>query len=71
MYRYFDIHTYNDFLKSDCEILMLINDTDYFDLYLKDEELIYVIYNHLKSHCFKNINYITDENDCRKKMNVR
>lgn len=69
-YKFLDIHTYEDFVKSNCKILILVNDSNYFDVYLKDKVMIDVFYNHLKSHGFKNLDFITDKNDYRRKMDV-
>ena len=63
-------HTYNQFLKSDCEMLILIYDVYYVDIYIKSID----IFNKLKSNALKSgfldIVVITDENDCRTKLDV-
>lgn len=68
--EFFDIRTYEEFLASDCQILLLINDTEFIEIYAKDQQIIHEIYNNaLAIHC-KDVSYIDDSNDIRKKMYV-
>ena len=59
------IKTYDDFLKSDCEIIILLTDCTYFDIYCKDPLLIEKMYNHVKAQQFEDLHYLTEENDGR------
>ncbi|WP_346886923.1 DUF2691 family protein [Clostridium sp. UBA1056] len=60
-----NINCYDDFLKSNCELVILCSDSAYFEIYSKSTSIIEII----KSNCIKKgfdeIEYITDENDCR------
>jgi RHS repeat-associated protein len=60
-----NINCYDDFLNSNCELVILCSDGIYYEIYSKSEEMIRII----KSNCIKKgfdeIEYITDENDCR------
>lgn len=58
-----DIYNYEEFLKSKCELLLFIDDNIYIDIYAKDIKLIEKIKKNAEINDFKNINYITDEND--------
>lgn len=68
--EYYDIHSYEEFKKSDCKMLLLINDCEFVEIYSKESEIIEIIYNNALINNFKNIQYITDYNDKRKKMDV-
>lgn len=58
-----NIKTYEQFLKSDCEIIILIIDSIDVCIYVKNKEILNRIELNVKENKFKNINYITDEND--------
>lgn len=60
-----DILTYDDFKKSECEIILLCADSKYVDLYSKSEEYIRNVYDMCIQNKFENAKYITDENDER------
>lgn len=65
-----DVQTYDEFLKGDCKILVLVNDCEYVEIYCKDRTISEVIYNHAISKKYKNVKYITNDNDHRTIMNV-
>lgn len=62
---FIELNTYEDFLKSDCEIIILITDSVFVDIYAKDEMVINKIKYNAEQCDFKDIAYITDENDYR------
>lgn len=64
-----EIENYSDYVNSECEFMLLISDNEYIEVYSKNNYLLNVIIENLKS---KNINYIekTLENDGRTKMYV-
>lgn len=68
-YKYMEdfmtINNYNEFLKSKCELIIFFNDSSYVDVYTKDIEIIETIKNNAEYNKFKNIKYITKENDPR------
>lgn len=68
--KFFDIHTYDEFIKSDCQIILLINDCEFVEIYLKDQHDINILYHHMMEMGFKDIKYISDINDGRTKMDV-
>lgn len=68
--EFYDIHTYEDFQNSKCQILILIADSDIVDIYVKDPMIAKDIYQNAKANNFLDIRYITDSNDNRKKMDV-
>lgn len=65
-----DIHTYEEFWKSDCKILILIADCTYIEIYAKEESVIKSIYGNARKGGFCKVEYITDMNDGRTKMDV-
>ena len=68
--KFQDISTYNDFINGDCQLLLLVSDCEYVEIYCKDEEHSKVIYHHALLQNYKNVKYITDKNDSRITMNV-
>lgn len=69
-YSFSNIHSYEEFLKSDCSLLVLICDCDFVDIYVKDIKDANALYEHALKNKYSDISYITDENDTRYKMDV-
>ena len=65
-----EILSYEDFQKSECQLLLLIYDCCYVDIYLKDQAIIEELYQHALSSGYQAVHYITDDNDTRTKMDV-
>ena len=65
-----EINTYKDFLESNCELLVLIVDSVYAEIYVKNNETIKKIEENAKNNNYTEINYITEENDGRTKLSV-
>lgn len=65
-----DIHTYEDFLSSDCLFLLLVYDCEYVEIYLKDAKTVNKIIKNAKEARFEEITIITDENDARTKLDI-
>ncbi|MGK0465801.1 DUF2691 family protein [Clostridium sp.] len=63
-----ELNSYEDFLKSNCEIAMFICDNIFVDIYIKDKMIINKIKYTAEQCNFKEIDYITDENDCNKEF---
>lgn len=59
------IATYEDFLNSPCEIVLLIVDSSYITIYVKDQYVTERLYRKAFQNGYENIAYITDENDLR------
>ena len=64
------IHTYEDFFVSDCQLLLLIYDCKYVEVFTKDETLAKTIYESASKNSCEEIEYITESNYYRKKMDV-
>ncbi len=56
-----DIYNYEDFQNSDCEILMIIVDSCYIDIYVKDKKILEQIKNNAINNKFRNVEYIKEE----------
>ncbi|MCI9281131.1 MAG: DUF2691 family protein [Bacilli bacterium] len=61
--NYKDISTYEDFLNSDCEILMVVVDSYYVDVYVKNDKILEQIRNNAIDNKFKNIEYIIKDSN--------
>ena len=64
------IGTYSDFIDSDCQLIILIADAVYIDIYAKDKELLKQIKKNAQKLNCTEITDITDENDERHKMYI-
>jgi len=65
-----DIKTYEDFLKSDCQFVLLVVDSAYVTIYCKDYESLKSLYENAKNKGFDNLQYITINNDTRANLTV-
>lgn len=65
-----DIETYEDFIKSQCELVLLVVDSCYVTIYCKNKETIELLYKNATECGFKNVEYITDENDTRTRLSA-
>jgi len=65
-----EVHTYNEFEESDCQLLLLIYDSKWFEIYAKDKTLVQALYEKAASLGYSDIHYKTDDNDHRTKMDV-
>lgn len=68
--KFFDIHTYNDFQESDCQLLLLIYDCEFVDIYAKDQDIIKSIYENALINNYTEVEYITKNNHVRTKLDV-
>ncbi|SES18385.1 Protein of unknown function [Gracilibacillus ureilyticus] len=60
-----EIATYQEFVESECQFILLLVDSSYVTIYAKDEMIIKKIFAKAVTAGYKNIEYITDENDER------
>jgi len=65
------IDKYEDFIYSDCELILLIVDSSYTSIYCKDVETLNQIYTNAKMVNVDSLAYITDDNDFRKTLKAR
>ena len=65
---YADIHTYDEFIKSSCLLLVLIYDCESVEIFSKDERITRSLFDNAHRKGFSETTLITDENDGRTKM---
>lgn len=58
-----EINTYQDFVESDCQFVLLVVDSSYVTIYSKNKNTIKQLFSNAENAGYKNISYITDEND--------
>lgn len=61
--------SFSEYCKSNCQIAILIYDCKQVRIYIKNAEKAARMYSYYKS-VFKNVRYLTDENDTRTGMNI-
>ena len=59
------INSYNEFVESDCEILFVVIDSSYVDLYAKNLEDIMIVNNNAIKNKYKNIEFVLNDNKPR------
>ena len=65
-----EINTYEEYLKSSCELVILIADCSYVSLYCKDPDMLEALYQQAVQCGFLHVDYVTDENDARTRLSV-
>ena len=65
-----DIHSYEEFLKSSCLLLMLIYDCEFVEIFAKDAHTTPTLLENAHRKGFLEIALITDENDGRTRMDI-
>lgn len=65
-----DIHNYEEFKRSDCQLILLIYDCQYVEIYAKNQTVSKEILENALTNHYTEIQYITDSNDGRTKMDV-
>ncbi|MFJ7698662.1 DUF2691 family protein [Lysinibacillus fusiformis] len=58
-----EIKSYDDFLKSTCELALLLIDSCYVSIFSKDESITHKLFERAKIFHYTNISYLTNEND--------
>lgn len=64
------IQTNKEFKSSNCQLLLLICDSTFVDVYAKDEVLVHTIYNNALIKGYRNVQYLTEDNDSRTGMDL-
>ena len=65
-----NIHTYKEFVDSNCDIIILVYDCEFVEIYSKNESTSILLFRRAKALGYKSCGYITDDNDSRTKMDV-
>ncbi|KZZ85755.1 DUF2691 family protein [Bacillus sp. SJS] len=64
------VETYEEFVNSNCQLLLLVVDSIHVEIYCKDNIRLESLYQNAKLRCFNNLQYITDKNDIRTRLSV-
>ncbi|QIW80128.1 DUF2691 family protein [Bacillus tequilensis] len=59
------VQTYEEFVDSDCALVLLIADSSYVSIYCKNKNDIEKLYFNALKNFFEDVQFITDENDVR------
>ncbi|MCR8632010.1 DUF2691 family protein [Paenibacillus radicis (ex Xue et al. 2023)] len=65
-----DIGTYEDFLISDCQLVLLVVDCAYVTIYCKNKDILECLYQNAIRNGYDDVQFITDENDGRTRLSV-
>lgn len=68
--NYQNLFTYKEFKESECQLMILVSDSDYVEIYAKEIALVNYIYDAAEQNNFSEIEYITEDNDTRMEFNV-
>lgn len=60
------INNYNDFLNSNCQLILFIVDNVFVDIYVKDNNIVEIIKRNLSLNSFENVDIISNEKQIRK-----
>ena len=60
------MHTYDDFLNGDCQLVLLIYDCEFVEIYVKYKAIVRALYENALSNKYTEVEYITDSNDARR-----
>lgn len=63
--EFFSIHTYDDFINSKCQLVLLVYDCNFIEIYAKDQDIITSVYDNALENNYLEVNYITCDNDKR------
>ncbi|MGQ8874446.1 DUF2691 family protein [Paenibacillus sp. TSA_86.1] len=65
-----DIETYEDYAESECQLALLVIDSSYVAIYIKDADKREEMLRHTKRRGYEALDYITDDNDVRTRLSV-
>ncbi|WP_434751538.1 DUF2691 family protein [Paenibacillus amylolyticus] len=65
-----DIETYEDYAEGECQLALLVIDSSYVAVYIKDAEKREEMFKHIKRLGYEALDYITDDNDVRDRLSV-
>lgn len=68
--EYFNISSYDEFIKSDCQLLLLVYDCIFAEIYCRNTDITKAIYNSIINKRYSDVAFITDSNDNRYKFDI-
>ncbi|WP_327194801.1 DUF2691 family protein [Paenibacillus alvei] len=60
-----DVKSYDEYMSSDCQLVLLVVDSAYITIYCKNERELENLYSNARNWGYTNLEYITDKNDMR------
>lgn len=61
-----DINTYEDFMNSDCQLILFVTDNIFVDIYANNDEMLDKIYQNAKKYNFDNMKIIHSKDSIKK-----
>lgn len=68
--NYQNLHTYKEFAEDNCQLLVLVSDSEFVEIYAKELPVLKNIYGFAEQNAFFDMEYITDDNDSRTVFNI-
>lgn len=68
--NYQNLHTYKEFAEDNCQLLVLVSDSEFVEIYAKEFPVLKNIYGFAEQNAFFDMEYITDDNDSRTVFNI-
>ncbi|OCS85535.1 DUF2691 family protein [Caryophanon tenue] len=65
-----EIKTYDDFLKSSCQLALLVIDSVFVSIFVKSEEILCIVYECAKKLAYTNIKFITEDESEHNQLTV-
>lgn len=65
-----EVKTYQEFLNSDCQLVLLVADSSFVIIYCKNRKMAEDLFNNAKDRGYDHVKYITDANDARTGFSV-
>lgn len=65
-----EMESYQDYKDSDCQLMMFVNDVNYYDVYCKDEKDLFLLSENAKKLNLESFEYITEDNIHRTKFRM-
>lgn len=65
-----EVKTYEEFLNSDCQLVLLVVDSCFVSIYCKNNKLIEDLFKNAQHRGYDHVRYITDANDTRTGLSV-
>ena len=69
-HNFYEIQSYENFIDSDCQIIVLVYDCEFVEIYAKDITVCNSIYKKASQSGYDDVSYITEDNDRRTKMSI-
>ncbi|WP_151735203.1 DUF2691 family protein [Paenibacillus tengchongensis] len=65
-----NVETYEEYVSSDCQLVLLLADSVYVTIYCKNQAKLKALYDNAISQGYNKVEYVTDDNDARTGLSV-